>query len=70
MVTIQMTIAESKMAYCLTEATLILLLKIPGIETEKIKNYRPIPSLPFISILKQKVVTGCVEKLIQGDHST
>ena len=41
---------------CLKRATIIPLLKRPGLDKEDMKNYCPISYLPFISKLIEKVV--------------
>ena len=41
------------------------LLKIPGLDKEKMKNYRPISNLPFISKLIEKVVARCIEEHLE-----
>jgi hypothetical protein len=53
---------ESVMPLCLKRAIITLLLKIPGLYKEDMKNYRPISNLPFISKLIENVVARHIEE--------
>jgi len=41
------------MPLCLKRATIIRLLKIPGLDNAEMKNYRPISNLPFIIVARR-----------------
>jgi len=52
------SLSEGKMPSSLKEAVLRPLLKKPGLDSEVLKNYRPISNLPFLSKLIEKVVAA------------
>ena len=53
------------MPFCLKRATITPLLKIPVLDKEEMKNYRPISNLPFISKLIEKVIARLVEEHLE-----
>jgi len=55
-------IDESVMPLCLKRATVTTLLKRSGLDKERMKNYCPISTLPFISKLIEKVVARHIEE--------
>ena len=53
------------MLLCLKRATIIPLLKRPGLDQEEMTNYRPISNLHFISKLIENVVARCIEEYLE-----
>jgi len=57
----------SVMPLCLKRFTVTSLLKISKLGKEDMKNYRRIPSLPFISELIEKLVARGVKEQLEHD---
>ena len=58
---INKSLADSRVPACFKEANVRPLVKKPGLDKERLKNYRPASNLPFLSKVLEKIVAKQIE---------